>query len=119
MLNAAYRDLCRVHWRSHVYGRLPASLTGRQVAGVNLVHLAEEAEVLAMRVLTSEEIGEKPYNHEVAMIGGREAGHTMGEANRLLPLIDAVLLQIDGDEWQYFQGLRSILWPATLPGERD
>ena len=119
MLNTAHKDICRVHWRFHVYGRLPGGLTGRQVAGVSLARLAEEAEVLAMRVLTSEEIGEKPYNHEIAMIGGREAGHIMREAVRLLPIIDTVLSHLDGGEWQYFRGLRSILWSATFPEERN
>ena len=118
---SAIDDYLAICWRHHAKWSIPNGLAGKQVAGEDLVRLANDACSIIDALLS-----------EVAIVGDfedtsrktlllslrkdRKRKELWPGRNELIARLDTVMATLNKEEWYYFWGLHQILdlLPQTL-----
>lgn len=118
---SAIADYLAICWRHHAKGNIPHGLAGKQVAGEDLVRLANDA-FLTIDVLLSEAsvVCDSENTSKKALLlslrGDRKWKELWAGRNNLIARLDTAMAALNNEEWYYFWGLHQILdlLPQTL-----
>ena len=118
---SAIDDYLATCWRHHAKWNMPGSLIGKQVAGEDLVRLANDA-CLAVDVLLSKVsvVGASENTSKKALLVGlrdsRRREELWAGRNNLIARLNTAMAVLNKEEWYYFWGLHQILdlLPQTL-----
>ncbi len=119
--SSAADDLLNIYWRHHAKWNMPPGLRDKQTRGEDLTQLANACCLVADGLLERSPLDSAtgPLSLKETLEvqqAGRRYRQLWEERRRLLPLLEKVMAELDGDEWYYFWGLHQILdiLPQTL-----
>ena len=122
---SAIDDYLAICWRHHAKGKMSSSLVGKQIAGEDLVQLANDAcltiDVLLPKPLSVGISEDKSTKARLVSVRERRKRQELWTGRKELVLrldtaIAALIREDNKEEWYYFWGLHHILelLPQTL-----